>query len=123
MSDKIEQLDHAWDEQVESRNAYKFGEISIDLDAFAALVKDTFEIFKEAKLQYIYRSACPDDACAVLNYLQLFSRVAQYSTYDYDGDESEDCAFTATCIVAQRLVQYAIYSDGEIKNGGKGEAT
>ena len=39
--------------------------------------------------------------------------------YDYDGDESDEHAFVATCIVAQRLVQYATYTDGAMKNGGK----
>ena len=119
MTDKIECVLYAWVEQIDSRNAYKFGETAIDLNAFADLVKETFEIIKEAKLQYIYRSAYPEDAHAVFTYLQLFSKVAQYSTYDYDGDESEDRTFTATCLVAQKLVDYAVYSDGAMNNGGR----
>ena len=119
MTDKIECVHDAWVEQIDSRNAYKFGETAIDLDAFADLVKETFEIIKEAKLQYIYRSTYPDDTHTVFNYLQLFSKIAQYSTYDYDGDESDNRAFTATCLVAQRLVDYAVYSDGAMNNGGK----
>lgn len=93
MSDKIERVYDDWAEQIDLRNAYKFGNTSIDLDAFAALVKDTFEIIKEAKLQYIYRSAYPCGPHAVFDYLQMLSRIAQYSTYDYDGDESEEHAF------------------------------
>lgn len=119
MNERIEHVYDAWVTQIESRNGYKFGETVIDLNAFADLVKETFEIIKEAKLQYIYRSTFPDDTHAVFNYLQLFSKIAQYSTYDYDGDESEDHAFTATCLVAQKLVDYAVYSDGAMNNGGK----
>ena len=119
MIEKIGRVYVAWLEQIDLRNAYKFGKTAVDLNAFATLVKDTFEIIKEAKLQYIYRSAYPDDTHAVFDYLQLFSKIAQYSTYDYDGDESEEYAFTATCLVTQRLVDYAVYSDGAMNNGGK----
>ena len=54
-------------------------------------------------------------------YLRLVSEISQYSTYDYDGDESEDYKFTATCLVAQALVRYAIYMDGAMhdENGVK----
>ena len=119
MSDKIERVYDAWVEQIDSRNAYRFGETAIDRNAFADLVRDTFEIIKEAKLQYIYRSAYPSDPHDTFDYLQMLSKIAQYSAYDYDGDESDNCAFTATCLVAQRLVDYAVYSDGAMNNDGK----
>lgn len=118
MNEKIDKLQNAWLEQVESRNSYKFATSEVCLDTFADLVKDTFEIIKYVKNQYLYASAYPEDPYDTVSYLQLLCALSQYSTYDYDGDESDDLKFTATCLVAQKLVEYAIYHSGSTNTGG-----
>ena len=37
---------------------------------------------------------------------------------DYNGDESENYKFAATCLIAKKLVEYAIYSDGAMRKDG-----
>ena len=115
----LEKLYDAWAGQTEKRNAYKFAVEEICLDAFAELVKDTFEAIKLVKNQYLYNAAYPEDPHLVFDYLHLIAELSQYSTYDYDGDESEDFKFTATCLVAQALVRYVIYTDGAMRTNGK----
>ena len=84
----IEKLYEAWAEQTEKRNAYKFAVEEICLDSFAELVKDTFEALKLVKNQYLYNAAYPEDPYLLFDYLHLIAELSQYSTYDYDGDES-----------------------------------
>lgn len=115
----IEKLYDAWAEQTEKRNAYKFAVEEVCLDTFAELVKDTFEALKLVKNQYLYNAAYPEDPHLVFDYLHLIAELSQYSTYDYDGDESEDFKFTATCLVAQALVRYVIYTDGAMRTNGE----
>lgn len=55
----------------------------------------------------------------VFDYLHLIAELSQYSTYDYDGDESEDFKFTATCLVARALVHYVIYKGGAMHTNGE----
>ena len=114
----IGKVNIAWEEQVELRNQYKFAAVDVCLDSFAVLVKDTFEAIKYVKNQFIYNSLYPEDPYDVVSYFQLFSNIAQYSTYDYDGDESENYKFTATCLIAKKLVEYAIWSDGAMRKDG-----
>lgn len=114
----IKKLYVAWAEQTEKRNAYKFAVEEICLDTFAELVKDTFEALKLVKNQYLYNAAYPEDHHLIFDYLHLIAELSQYSTYDYDGDESEGYKFTATCLVVQALVRYVIYTDGAIRSNG-----
>lgn len=107
MCDKIYELTKIWQEKVEMRNPYSFGEEDISFEEFAELFKDTFEIIRKAKNDYIYKRTLPKDVYLSLDYLKLLAVLSKYMTYDCTDDESDDKAFTVTCLIAQKLVEYA----------------
>ena len=107
MLEQIEKIREAWEEEVELRNAYTFGDEIVPLEEFAGLFKDTFEIIRTAKNDFIFKRIAPKDARDALDYLGLLTVLSKYCIYDCTDDESEDKAFTATCLVAQKLVEYA----------------
>lgn len=112
MKEEINQTLKMWENLVELRNAYTFGEEDILLDEFAKLFKDTFEIIRTAKNEFIYRNIAPADSAVSLAYLELLTLLSKYMTYDCMDDESGDKKFTATCLVAQKLVDYAVSAGG-----------
>lgn len=112
MKEAINQTLKLWENQVELRNAYTFGEEDILLDEFAKLFKDTFEIIRTAKNEFIYKNIAPADSVVSLAYLELLTTLSKYMTYDCMNDESEDKKFTVTCLVAQKLADYATSKGG-----------
>lgn len=112
MNNKISEIVSIWKDKVEHRNPYTFGEEDISLSEFSELFKDTFEIIKKAKNDFIYKGALPEDTYTTLDYLDLITALSKYITYDCVDDESESKTFTATCLVAQKLVEYATYCSG-----------
>ena len=114
----IKRLRDAWAEQTVKRNAYKFADEEVTLNSFAELVKDTFEALRFVKNQYFYNASYPEDPYLFFEYLDLIAELSRYSTYDYDGDESEDYKFTVTCLVAQALVNYVIYPESATRENG-----
>lgn len=112
MENRISKISSIWAEKVELRNPYIFGDEEISLSEFSELFKDTFEIIKTAKNDFIYKGIFPSDTITVLDYIELIANLSKYMTYDCMDDESERKTFTATCLVAQKLVDYASCSPG-----------
>ena len=115
----VKELREAWDEYIDSRSAYSFGDEEIDTEDYKALVKKTFDVIKQAKEDYLYRNRLPEDINATMEYLDLLSKVSQFTFYDNMEDESENRVFTAVCLVAQGLRDFAVCPDAfEITQNG-----
>ena len=130
MKDELFVLTHRWQRKVSMKNPYIFGEEEIDLEDFRDLIKQTFEAIKTAKNEYIFKNTYPE-ACDVIQFIELISTVSQYGINDQTvEDESENCVFTATVLLAEELRLYAniydcsktndqkVYSDYEETAGG-----
>ncbi len=105
--ERLIELIKAWDQYVYDRNLYSFGDKEISVPDFTRLAKETFEITKKAKEEYIYKKTIPEDPYETLLYLTLISFVSQYTIYDNMNDESDGNVFTVTCIVAHGLTEFA----------------
>ena len=116
MNNKISEIVSIQEDKVEHRNPYTFGDEDISLPEFSELFKDTFEIIKKLKNDFIYKGAFLEDALTTLNYLDLIATLSKYMTYDCMDDESEGKAFTAACLVAQKLVEYATFGSFECRD-------
>ncbi len=107
MDERLTESVEAWREKVELRNLMTFGEEDISLDEFAELFKNTFEIIRYAKNEFVFKGIMPDNIYETMEYLDLLANLSKYTTYDCTEDESEDKCFTATCLIAQNLLEYA----------------
>ena len=107
----VKKLREEWADYVNRRNPFSFGEEEIDLDDFKELAKRTFEVIKQAKETYLYRNCLPEDITLTLQYLELLSVFSQYTYYDNMEDESDNRIFTATCLVAEGLRDFAVFLD------------
>ncbi len=100
-------LINRWKKEVQMKNPYIFGAVEIDLDNFRDLIKQTFDVIKTAKNEYIFKNIYPE-ANDVIDYIELISIVSQYGINDQTVmDESENCTFTATVLLAEELRLYA----------------
>ena len=105
--DGILKLIDRWIEKVTMRNPYLFGKEKIDLDDFKDLLQKTFDTIKTVKNEYIFKNIYPD-AGDMLRFIALISRLSQYALDDQIlCDETENCAFTATVLLAEKLRRYA----------------
>ena len=105
--DGIFKLIGRWERKVNMKNPYVFGEEKIDLDDFKDLLQKTFYTIKTVKNEYIFKNIYPD-AGDMINFIELISVLSQYGIDDQTvGDESENCAFTATVLLAEELRLYA----------------
>ena len=95
-----------WQNEVDNRNPYVFGEEPIDTNKFAELFKETFEEIKKQKNDLI-NGILPEDKLEIFYYISLLCTLSQYNMYDCLEDESDNKLFTATCEIAQELVHYA----------------
>lgn len=107
MRDKIYELTKIWQEKVELRNQYTYGEEDISLEEFAELFKDTFEIIKAVKNEYIFKCVFPECSSDATAFMKMLVAVSRYTRYDNAEDESKDKAFTVTALIAEELVHYA----------------
>lgn len=114
----VQELINKWDEYYRYRNSFLFGEERVSLDDFAELAEDTFEYFKYVKENYIYIEKAADP-CDTFKFLELLSSVSEYIIYDNAQDESENCAFTATCLIAEELKFYFLYRYDYLNKNGK----
>ena len=106
--DGILELTSRWRRKVDMRNPYVFGEEKIDLDDFKDLLQKTFYTIKTVKNEYLFKNIYPD-AGLMLYFMGLISFLSQYALDDQTlGDESENCAFTATVLLAEKLRFYAL---------------
>ena len=123
-------LINRWKRKVIMKNPYIFGEEEIDLDDFRDLVKQTFEVIKTVKNEHIFKNSYPEVG-DVIDFIELISIVSQYGIDDQiTGDESENCAYTATVLIAEELRLYSrrydrnqvddkiVYSDDEENSSG-----
>ncbi len=102
----MKKLTQRWYEHVSRRNPYIFG-ADIDLDDFRELIKETFDVIKTVKNEYILKNT-PIEASDMFNYIELISTLSQYTTDDkIMEDESEKYSFTATIMLAEELRLYA----------------
>lgn len=108
----IFELNLKWQNEVDNRNPYVFGEEPIDTVKFAELFKETFEAIKKHKNNLI-NGVLPEDKLEIFNYTRLLCTLSQYTMYDCLEDESEHKLFTVTCEIAQELVHYGVCSDHE----------
>jgi hypothetical protein len=105
--DGIFKLIGRWERKVHMKNHYIFAEEEIDLDDFRDLLQKTFDTIKAVKNEYIFKNIYPD-AGDMINFIELISVLSQYGIDDQTvGDESENCAFTATVLLAEELRLYA----------------
>jgi len=102
----IFELSHKWQNEVDNRNPYVFGEEPIDTVKFAELYRETFEVIKKHKNDLI-NGVLPEDKLEIFDYTRLLCALSQYTMYDCLEDESEHKLFTVTCEIAQELVHYA----------------
>lgn len=117
-STKIRNVNKHWKHWVYMKNLYTFGEGEIYLEEFAQLVKETFEIIKTVKNEFIYKESYFGNASDMLEYMELLTCISKYDIYDCVDDESKAKCFTATCLVAQQLCDYAVSPHGfEIIDG------
>lgn len=107
MEERLTEAIDTWREKVELRNLMTFGDEDISLHEFAELFKNTFEIIRYVKNEFIFKGILPDDIYVTMEYLDLLTVLSKYTTYDCTDDESEDKRFTATCLIAQNLLEYA----------------
>ncbi len=121
MTTRISKTLKAWKEQVELKNAYTFGYEELSLTEFSDLFKNTFEIVKTARNDFICKNIVPENKYVALEYLELLTTLSEYAADCFVGDESENKAFYATCLIAQKLIFYAtndfnygITEDGKI---------
>ncbi len=118
MKDKIISTLYAWEEQVELKNRYISGEEDISLPMFATLFKETFEIIQKAK-SIIYKRILPKSVFATMDYLRLIATISKYSNFECIEDQSKDKSLTATCLVAQKLIDHATYYvEFDVNNDG-----
>ena len=109
--DGIFKLIGRWKRKVNMKNPYVFGEEKIDLDDFKDLLQKTFDTIKAVKNEYIFKNIYPD-AGDMIYFIELISVLSQYGIDDQTvSDESENCAFTATVLLAEELRLYATYWD------------
>ena len=109
--DGIFKLIGRWKRKVNMKNPYVFGEKKIDLDDFKDLLQKTFDTINTVKNEYIFKNIYPD-AGDMIYFIELISVLSQYGINDGTvGDESENCAFTATVLLAEELRLYATYWD------------
>ena len=76
MENRISKISSIWAEKVELRNPYIFGDEEISLSEFSELFKDTFEIIKTAKNDFIYKGIFPSDTITVLDYIELIANLS-----------------------------------------------
>lgn len=96
-----------WKREVNMKNPYVFGDEEIDLDDFRDLLQKTFDIIKTVKKEYIFKNICAS-AGNMINFIELISVLSQYGVNGQTvSDESENCAFTATVLLAEELRLYA----------------
>ena len=106
--DNLYHLQCRWEEQCSLKTAYTFGEEDIDLNDFHNLIKESYDLIKAVKENYIYKNVCIDKE-DLFEFMELISNISQYAFNDNSiCDNSENCAFTATTILAERLRTYAI---------------
>ena len=107
--DGIFKLIGRWKRKVNMKNPYVFGEEKIDLDDFKDLLQKTFHTIKTVKNEYIFKNIYPN-AGDMINFIELISVLSQYGVNDQTvGDESENCTFTATVLLAEELRLYATF--------------
>ena len=112
MGRDISQIIHGWEDRFLLRNAYKSGATEMVLSDFSQLVLRTFEAIRRANNAYVFPCAVPENSLAILNYLKLISGLSQYAACDCTDDASKDMAFTASCLIAKLLVDYALVPSG-----------
>ena len=108
-----------WEHKVDLRNPYTCAMEEIVLADFAELFKDTYEIIKTIKNEYMHKNILPD-SFTQFEYLRLLTTLSKYMTYDIVEDESDDRKFSATCIIAQKLVEYATWGLMDNKEESQG---
>lgn len=106
MTERIDKVLDMWENKVDLRNAYIFGDENIELPEFAELFKQTFEIIKNVKSEYMQKNIVPQEA---FTYLRLLTTLSKYTTCDCVEDQSENKTFAATALIAQTLVDYATF--------------
>ena len=106
--ERIERLNFAWSEKLDSAVEYLLGEKEVSLVEFTELFRDTFEVIRNAKNSYIYKNSLPKNIRTSIEYMRLLTLVSQYGKAEFIEDESKDFAFTVTNLIAAKLVEYAV---------------
>ncbi len=110
--ERIKDLNEKWDKYVENKNAYSSGNEEILLNDFAELVKNTFEVITNVKMNYIEKQVMPENTWNVHSYLELISLLSEYApNYDIFEDKSRDLVFSVTYMIVDSLKFYATYPD------------
>ena len=119
MIKKINKALVEWENKVDLRNPYTFADEDVVLADFAEMFKDTYEIIKTVKNEYMHKNILLDSYIQFA-YLRLLTTLSKYTTYDIVEDESENLKFSATCIIAQKLVEYATWGTVDNEDEAKG---
>ena len=116
MGNNMFDLISRWDKMVSMKNLYIANEEKIILTDFRDLVKQTFDVVKKAKNEYIYQKKYPECTQDVFSFLYLISAVSQYCTDDgLVEDSGENKIYTATRLIAEELLSYAKWP-GDVRN-------
>lgn len=110
-----------WIKMVSMKNSYLCNESKIVLTDFSDLVKQTFDVIKNAKNEYIYPNKYPESTQDVFWFLDLISSISQYSVDDgLVEDYGENKVYTATRLIAEGLISYAKWP-GDMRNENEKE--
>lgn len=116
MENNIFDLISRWDKMVSMKNLYAVNEEKIIPTDFSDLVKQTFDVIKKAKNEYIYQNKYPECTQDVFSFLYLISTVSQYCADDgLVEDSGENKIYTAIRLITEELLSYAKWP-GDMRN-------
>ena len=106
--EKLEELfikvNETWEWYVENKNQLAFNDMEIEQDEFAELVRDTYDVIcafadeiEQSKTEYLS------------DYICMISSMSEYSSEWPAEDESEDCFFTVSRLLAKDLATIGSY--------------
>lgn len=111
-----------WYNWASDANPYIFGEKELDKEEFRHLIEETYLFFKKVNrsLDVPWKEDEIKTNKRNVQYMhEVLSFIGEYVAEQCTEDESEDKVFTASCLVARALVNFAIKDYDEYYDGGK----
>ena len=117
-------LARLWYETVFDANPYIFGEKEFERDLFRYLIEDTYNYFKKVKDSL--NSPWKEDELQdykenAQRMFEIISYIGEYIAEQPTQDKSEDKVFTASCLVARALIEFARHDIDEYYSDGRKE--
>lgn len=106
ITDKIEELTEQWNEYVEMKNSYQFGDEPINMNDFEALIKESFDTMCSCKKLLIQNKKLTINTYDLFTYIYFIKTVSRYIPDSCVNDESENFDFTVTWLIADALMDW-----------------